>query len=130
MLVLRKKETNNSPVTAAVENNQWQSNYIASIQEEYHGTQGAPAEAEGRVKNASGFGNAAPVMIWMAGSGQTFNYFNQPWLEATGRSIQGRRGTVAEVSIPRLGRLSESLYQALWSRVIRLGHEEYRPWGS
>ncbi|HKW33345.1 MAG TPA: PAS domain S-box protein [Candidatus Acidoferrum sp.] len=36
--------------------------------------------------------NAAPVMIWMSGPDKLCNYFNQPWLQFTGRSIQTELG--------------------------------------
>jgi PAS domain S-box-containing protein len=36
--------------------------------------------------------NAAPVMIWMSGPEKLCTYFNQPWLEFTGRSIQAALG--------------------------------------
>jgi PAS domain S-box-containing protein len=36
--------------------------------------------------------NAAPVMIWMSGPDKLCTYFNQPWLEFTGRSIQAELG--------------------------------------
>jgi PAS domain S-box-containing protein len=32
--------------------------------------------------------NTAPVMIWMSGTDKLCNYFNQPWLEFTGRPIE------------------------------------------
>jgi PAS domain S-box-containing protein len=32
--------------------------------------------------------NTAPVMIWMAGPDKLFSYFNQPWLDFTGRSLE------------------------------------------
>ena len=32
--------------------------------------------------------NAAPVLIWMSGPDKLCNYFNQPWLEFTGRPIE------------------------------------------
>ena len=31
--------------------------------------------------------NTAPVLIWMSGPDKLCNYFNQPWLEFTGRDI-------------------------------------------
>jgi PAS domain S-box-containing protein len=32
--------------------------------------------------------NTAPVMIWMSGPDKMCNYFNQPWLEFTGRTLE------------------------------------------
>ena len=36
--------------------------------------------------------NSAPVMIWMSGLDKLCTYFNAPWLEFTGRSIQEELG--------------------------------------
>ncbi len=36
--------------------------------------------------------NTAPVMIWMSGSDKLCNYFNQPWLEFTGRTLEAELG--------------------------------------
>jgi len=36
--------------------------------------------------------NTAPVMIWMSGPDKLCNYFNQTWLEFTGRSIESEMG--------------------------------------
>ena len=36
--------------------------------------------------------NTAPVMIWMSGPDKLCNYFNQPWLEFTGRPIEAELG--------------------------------------
>ena len=36
--------------------------------------------------------NTAPVMIWMSGVDKLCNYFNQPWLDFTGRSIEQELG--------------------------------------
>jgi len=36
--------------------------------------------------------NTAPVMIWMSGVDKLCNYFNQPWLEFTGRSLEAELG--------------------------------------
>lgn len=36
--------------------------------------------------------NTAPVLIWMSGPDKLFTYFNQPWLEFTGRSIEEELG--------------------------------------
>jgi PAS domain S-box-containing protein len=37
--------------------------------------------------------NTAPVMIWMSGSDRLCTYFNIPWLEFTGRSIEAELGS-------------------------------------
>src|SRR5215813_12222000 len=36
--------------------------------------------------------NTAPVMIWMSSPDKLRNYFNQPWLEFTGRSLEAELG--------------------------------------
>ncbi len=41
-------------------------------------------ESEGRFRS---FANAAPTLIWVAGTDKLCNWFNQTWLEYTGRSM-------------------------------------------
>jgi len=36
--------------------------------------------------------NTAPVMIWMSGTDKLCNYFNQRWIEFTGRSVEAELG--------------------------------------
>jgi PAS domain S-box-containing protein len=36
--------------------------------------------------------NTAPVLIWMSGPDRQCNYFNQPWLEFTGRPLEAELG--------------------------------------
>src|SRR5258706_535346 len=46
-------------------------------------------ESEARFRLVS---NTAPVMIWMSGPDKLCNYFNQPWLAFTGRSLEEELG--------------------------------------
>jgi PAS domain S-box-containing protein len=52
-------------------------------------TEEALRESEERFRLVS---NAAPVMIWMSGTDKLCNYFNQPWLEFTGRTLDQEMG--------------------------------------
>src|SRR5215468_5009032 len=36
--------------------------------------------------------DTAPVMIWRSGTDQQFDFFNQPWLEFTGRRLSDEIG--------------------------------------
>lgn len=47
-------------------------------------------ESEERFRHVA---NAAPVMIWMSGPDKLCNYFNQPWLEFTGRPLHSELGS-------------------------------------
>jgi PAS domain S-box-containing protein len=46
-------------------------------------------ESEERFRSVA---NTAPVMIWMSGPDKLCTYFNQPWLEFTGRSFEAELG--------------------------------------
>ncbi len=46
-------------------------------------------ESEGRFRLVA---NTAPVLIWMSGPDKLCNYFNQPWLEFTGRTFEAELG--------------------------------------
>ena len=46
-------------------------------------------ESEQRFRNVA---NRAPVMIWMCGTDKLCNYFNQPWLDFTGRPLEDELG--------------------------------------
>jgi PAS domain S-box-containing protein len=47
-------------------------------------------ESEERFRSVA---NAAPVLIWMAGADQQANFFNESWLEFTGRTLAEELGT-------------------------------------
>jgi PAS domain S-box-containing protein len=47
-------------------------------------------ESEARFQEMA---DTAPVLIWMTGTDGLCNYFNRPWLEFTGRSIEQEVGT-------------------------------------
>jgi PAS domain S-box-containing protein len=46
-------------------------------------------ESEERFRRVA---NTAPVMIWMSGTSKECNYFNQPWLQFTGRNLEEELG--------------------------------------
>ena len=52
-------------------------------------TNGELRESEERFRTMA---HAAPVMIWMSGPDKLCNYFNQPWLEFTGRTLEQELG--------------------------------------
>lgn len=56
---------------------------------ESHRAQEAVRESEERFRLVA---NTAPVLIWMSGPDKLRNYFNQPWLEFTGRSVEAELG--------------------------------------
>jgi PAS domain S-box-containing protein len=49
----------------------------------------ALSESEGRFRTMA---DTAPVLIWMAGVDKLCNFFNKPWLEFTGRSLDQEMG--------------------------------------
>src|SRR4029453_15204184 len=63
--------------------------FLATVIEER--TTGATelGESESRFRNVA---DAAPVLIWMAGVDKLCTFFNKPWLEFTGRSIEQELG--------------------------------------
>jgi PAS domain S-box-containing protein len=70
--------------------------------------------------------NTAPVMLWMAGCDGLFNFFNEFWLEFTGRSIEQERGIGWIDSVHPDDKFSclQSYYSALSDRSKF--HIEYR----
>ena len=63
--------------------------HIALIAIQMERSQAALRESEERFRLVA---NTAPVMIWMSGVDQLCTYFNQRWLEFTGRSSESELG--------------------------------------
>jgi PAS domain S-box-containing protein len=62
---------------------------LAAVVEEQNEAVGAVRESEQRFDLVA---NMAPVLIWMSGLDKRCMYFNQPWLDFTGRGLQAELG--------------------------------------
>jgi PAS domain S-box-containing protein len=62
---------------------------LAALTEERRQSEEAIRESEERFRLVA---NTAPVLIWMSGPDKLCTYFNQPWLEFTGRPIEAELG--------------------------------------
>ncbi len=62
---------------------------LAALMEEHQQSLRESRESEQRFRLVA---NTAPVMIWMSGPDKLFSYFNQPWLDFTGRSLEAELG--------------------------------------
>jgi PAS domain S-box-containing protein len=62
---------------------------LAALVEEHQQSLRESRESEQRFRLVA---NTAPVMIWMSGPNKLRNYFNQPWLDFTGRSLEAELG--------------------------------------
>ena len=62
---------------------------LAALVEEHQQSLRESRESEQRFRLVA---NTAPVMIWMSGPDKLFSYFNQPWLDFTGRSLEAELG--------------------------------------
>jgi PAS domain S-box-containing protein len=69
---------------------------LAALAEEHEQAAHVVRESEERFRLVA---NTAPVMIWTAGTDRLCTYFNQPWLEFTGRSLAAELGTGWEEGI-------------------------------
>jgi PAS domain S-box-containing protein len=64
--------------------------FLAALAEEHEQAAEGVRESEERFRLVS---NTAPVMIWMSGPDKLCNYFNQPWLQFTGRRLDAELGS-------------------------------------
>jgi PAS domain S-box-containing protein len=62
---------------------------LAAVAEEHEQAAHIVRESEERFRLVA---NTAPVMIWMSGPDKLCNYFNQPWLQFTGRPLEAELG--------------------------------------
>jgi len=62
---------------------------LAALAEEHEQAAQVVRESEERFRLVA---NTAPVMIWMSGIDKLCSYFNQPWLEFTGRPLEAELG--------------------------------------
>jgi PAS domain S-box-containing protein len=62
---------------------------LAALAEEHEQAAQVVRESEERFRLVA---NTAPVMIWMSGTDKLCNYFNQPWLEFSGRTLEAESG--------------------------------------
>jgi PAS domain S-box-containing protein len=67
----------------------WQRARLKNTKAELAAALAVARESEQRFRLVA---NTAPVMIWMSGPDKLFNYFNQPWLDFTGRSLVAELG--------------------------------------
>jgi PAS domain S-box-containing protein len=62
---------------------------LAALMEEHQQSLRESRESEQRFRLVA---NTAPVMIWMSGPDKLCTYFNQPWLEFSGRPLEAELG--------------------------------------
>jgi PAS domain S-box-containing protein len=62
---------------------------LAALMEEHQQSLRESRESEQRFRLVA---NSAPVMIWMSGPDKLCTYFNQPWLEFSGRPLEAELG--------------------------------------
>ena len=62
---------------------------LAAMVEQYQQSLRSSQESEQRFRLVA---NTAPVLIWMSGPDKLCTYFNQPWLDFTGRPIKSELG--------------------------------------
>src|SRR5215469_15437015 len=63
--------------------------FLATVIEERASRETELRESESRFRTVA---DAAPVLIWMAGVDKLCTFFNKPWLEFTGRTLQQELG--------------------------------------
>ncbi len=63
--------------------------HAATLARQLQLSEAGSRESEGRFRIAA---DAAPVLIWMSGVDKLCTFFNKPWLEFTGRSLEQEMG--------------------------------------
>src|SRR6185369_1683396 len=105
---------------------------LAALAEEHEQSAHVVRESEERFRLVA---NTAPIMIWMAGTDKLYTYFNEPWLNFTGRPLQAELGNgwAEGVHTEDLKRCLESYSQAFDQRRsfeieyrLRRNNGEYR----
>lgn len=87
---------------------------LAALAEERKEAAHVVRESEARFRLVA---NTAPVMIWMSGRDKLCNYFNQRWLEYTGRSLEAELGSGwTEMMHPEDFQMCMDTYQRAFDR--------------
>src|SRR6266540_1350500 len=63
--------------------------HASALARQLHASEAGLRESEERFRIVA---NAAPVLIWMSGVDKLCTFFNKPWLEFTGRSLEQEMG--------------------------------------